>query len=45
MRRLEEFNFSLLQKWCWRMLIDKEGLVSCLKSTLWRGRGATEGGG
>ena len=25
-RRLGEFNTSLLGKWCWRMLIDKEGL-------------------
>ena len=26
MRRLGEFNLSLLGKWCWRMLVDKEGL-------------------
>nr|ABE79576.2 RNA-directed DNA polymerase (Reverse transcriptase) [Medicago truncatula] len=25
-RRLGEFNLSLLGKWCWRMLVDKEGL-------------------
>jgi len=25
-RRLTEFNVSLLGKWCWRMLVDKEGL-------------------
>jgi len=25
-RRLREFNVSLLEKWCWRMLVDKEGL-------------------
>jgi len=25
-RKLEEFNVSLLGKWCWRMLVDKEGL-------------------
>jgi len=25
-RRLREFNISLLGKWCWRMLVDKEGL-------------------
>ncbi|XP_024640546.1 uncharacterized protein [Medicago truncatula] len=25
-RRLGEFNLSLLGKWCWRLLIDKEGL-------------------
>jgi len=24
-RRLREFNLSLLGKWCWRMLVDKEG--------------------
>jgi hypothetical protein len=25
-RRLREFNISLLGKWCWRMLVDKGGL-------------------
>jgi hypothetical protein len=25
-RRLGEFNLSLLDKWCWRMLVDKDGL-------------------
>lgn len=25
-RRLREFNVALLEKWCWRMLVDKEGL-------------------
>jgi len=25
-RRLSEFNVSLLGKWCWRLLVDKEGL-------------------
>jgi len=25
-RRLREFNLSLLGKWCWRMLNDKKGL-------------------
>jgi len=25
-RRLKEFNVALLEKWCWRMLVDKEGL-------------------
>jgi len=25
-RRLGEFNLALVGKWCWRMLVDKEGL-------------------
>ena len=25
-RRVGAFNFALLGKWCWRMLVDKEGL-------------------
>ncbi|GAU41517.1 hypothetical protein TSUD_302560 [Trifolium subterraneum] len=25
-RQLKEFNLSLLGKWCWRMLVDREGL-------------------
>lgn len=25
-KRLEEFNLSLFGKWCWRMLIDRDGL-------------------
>jgi len=24
--KVEGFNVSLLGKWCWRMLVDKEGL-------------------
>jgi len=25
-RKLNEFNFELLGKWCWRMLVDRGGL-------------------
>jgi hypothetical protein len=25
-RRLREFNTALLDKWCWRMLVDRAGL-------------------
>jgi len=31
--RLREFNLLLLDKWCWRMLVDKDGLwYSVLKA-------------
>jgi len=26
MRRMREFNIPLLGKWCWRMLVDRDGL-------------------
>jgi hypothetical protein len=25
-RRIREFNYTLLEKWCWRMLVDKNSL-------------------
>jgi len=40
-RRLREFNLSLLGKWCWRMLVYKDGLwYSVLKA-----RYGEQGGG
>jgi len=26
LRKLREFNSTLLGKWCWRMVVDREGL-------------------
>jgi len=25
-RKMREFNLALLDKWCWRMLVEREGL-------------------
>jgi len=25
-RRIKEFNLALIDKWCWRLLVDKGGL-------------------
>ncbi|GAU10924.1 hypothetical protein TSUD_426660, partial [Trifolium subterraneum] len=44
---LKEFNLALLGKWCWRMLVDKEGLwfrVLAARYGVERGR-LREGGG
>lgn len=32
-RQLKEFNIALLGKWCWRCLVDKEGLWYKVLST------------
>ncbi|GAU15917.1 hypothetical protein TSUD_41400 [Trifolium subterraneum] len=49
LRQLREFNLALLGKWCWRMLVDREGLwfrVLAVRYGLERGRlcaGGTKG--
>ena len=45
MKRVGDFNFSLLGKWCWRMLVDKDGLwYRVLKVRYGEGGGAVERG-
>jgi len=45
-RRLGDFNFSLLGKWCWRMMVDKEGLwYRVLKARYGESRGRLKEGG
>ena len=43
-RRLREFNVALLGKWCWRMLVDKEGLWYRVLKARYGEEGAAEGG-
>jgi hypothetical protein len=45
-RRLQEFNIVLLGKWCWRCLVDKEGLwFKVLSSRYGEQRGRLREGG
>ncbi|PNX84634.1 ribonuclease H [Trifolium pratense] len=45
-RRLREFNLALLGKWCWRMLMDREGLwFRVLVARYGVERGRLRGGG
>ena len=47
LRSIREFNLALLGKWCWRMLVDREGLwfrTLAARYGLDRGR-LTDGGG
>ena len=43
-RRLREFNVALLGKWCWQMLVDKEGLWYRVLKARYGEEGAVEGG-
>jgi len=45
-RRLQEFNIALLGKWCWRCLVDREGLwFKVLSSRYGEQRGRLREGG
>jgi len=45
-RRLHEFNIALLDKWCWRCLVDIEGLwFKVLSSRYGEERGRLREGG
>jgi hypothetical protein len=45
-RRLREFNMSLLGKWCWRMMVEKDGLwYRVLKARYGEEGGKIKGGG
>jgi hypothetical protein len=43
-RRAGAFNLSLLDKWCWRMLVDKEGLWYRVLKARYGEEGAVERG-
>ena len=45
-KSIREFNLAFFEKWCWRMLVDREGLwfrISVARYGLERGR-LTDGG-
>ena len=44
-RRLGEFNISLLGKWCWRKLVEKDGLWYQLLKARYGEEGTVVGGG
>ena len=44
-KRLREFNLSLLGKRCWRMLVDKEGLCYRVLKARYGEQGALDGRG
>lgn len=37
-RQFKEFNFAILDKWCWRMLVHRGGLWQGSSCPLWRSR-------
>ena len=43
-RKLREFNVGLLGKWCWRMLVEEEGLWYRVLKVGYGEEGAVEGG-